>query len=392
MKPASSHIKSLVIIASLFFLFGFITCMNDILMPHLKGAFALNWQQAAFIQFSFFSAFFLTSIPSSYFCERAGYQTGLCLGLGITAIGAFGLMGATYLVTYSFFLLSLLVLASGITLIQVAANPYVTLLGDPQTSSSRLTIVQAFNSLGTTVAPLVGSTVILSTTTIDSIRTPYLIIGITLVVLSIFIFSIKLPKFAHLKKDETSWSDLLKNRRLMLGALAMFTYVGAEVSIGSYLVGWLTSPFVTELNMKTAASLVSIYWGGAMIGRFLGTPLLAKFEPAQVLQYFATGAIILLGISIGTGGTIAQWSILGVGLFNSIMFPTIFSMSISGLKTGKEKASGILCTSIVGGAIVPFIQGMVADNFSLRVSFLLPMICYFYVFCFSHYLTQFKKL
>ena len=189
MTLKSSHSKSLVIIASLFFLFGFITCMNDVLMPHLKGAFTLNWREAALIQFSFFSAFFLTSIPASYFCERVGYQTGMCLGLGVAAIGTFGLMGATYWLTYAFFLVSLLVLASGITLIQVAANPYVILLGDAKTSSSRLTVIQAFNSLGTTVAPLVGSTVILSTTTLDSIRAPYFLMGILLVILSLFIFS-----------------------------------------------------------------------------------------------------------------------------------------------------------------------------------------------------------
>ena len=388
MTLKSSHSKSLVIIASLFFLFGFITCMNDVLMPHLKGAFTLNWREAALIQFSFFSAFFLTSIPTSYFCERVGYQTGMCLGLGVAAIGTFGLMGATYWLTYAFFLVSLLVLASGITLIQVAANPYVILLGDAKTSSSRLTVIQAFNSLGTTVAPLVGSTVILSTTTLDSIRAPYFLMGILLVILSLFIFSIKLPKFCNQEKDETSWSEILKNRRLLLGALAIFTYVGAEVSLGSYMVGWLTSSFVTDLNIKTAASLVSLYWGGAMVGRFLGTPLLARFEPARVLQYFTAGAIIFLSISIGTGGIIAQWSILGVGLFNSIMFPTIFSMSISSVKYGKEKASGLLCTSIVGGAIVPFTQGIVADNFSLRLGFLLPMLCYFYLFCFSFLLFR----
>jgi MFS transporter, FHS family, L-fucose permease len=379
----SSHSKSLVIIASLFFLFGFITCMNDVLMPHLKGAFTLNWRQAALIQFSFFSAFFLISIPASYFCERVGYQTGICLGLGVTAIGAFSLMIATYRLPYSFFLISLLILASGITLIQVAANPYVTLLGDSKTASSRLTIIQAFNSLGTTIAPLVGSTVILSKANLNSIRAPYFLMGSTLVLLSLLIFFIEFPHFSRPKKDKTTWLELLKNRQLLFGALAIFTYVGAEVSIGSYLVGWLTSSFVTALNIKVAANFVSLYWGGAMIGRFLGTPLLVRFEPACVLLCFAAGAMTLVSISIGTGGVVAQWSILGVGLFNSIMFPTIFSMCISGLKYGKEKASGLLCTSIVGGAIVPFIQGIVADNFSLRSSFLLPIICYFYLLIFS---------
>lgn len=387
-KSENKYTKSLIIITSLFFLFGFITCMNDILMPHLKGAFTLNWQQAALIQFSFFSAYFFASIPSSRFCEKFGFQTGMWVGLLITALGAFGLMSATYTVTYSFFLVSLLILASGITLIQVAANPYVTLLGDPKTASSRLTLVQGFNALGTTFAPIFGSAVILSTTTADSVKKPYMFMGIILLILAAFIFSLKLPQFQTNKNEEISWKDLLRNKKLKMGSLAIFTYVGAEVSIGSYMVGWLQDPFVTNLNIRTAASLVAFYWGGAMIGRFLGAPLLAKFNPAQVLQYFAFTAILLISISMNFGGNISQWSILGVGLFNSIMFPTIFSISIAGLKEGAEKASGLLCTCIVGGAIVPFLQGSIADTYGLRISFILPIICYGYLTYFAHYIYK----
>ncbi|MDA0712367.1 MAG: sugar MFS transporter [bacterium] len=384
----NKYTHSLIIITSLFFLFGFITCLNDVLMPHLKGAFTLNWQQAALIQFAFFSAYFFASIPSSRFCEKFGFQTGLWSGLLITAFGAFGLMCAAFTEVYLFFLLSLLILASGITLIQVAANPYVTLLGDPKTASSRLTLVQGFNSLGTTVAPIFGSVVILSTTNADSVQKQDMAMTIILIILAAFIFALKLPRFEINKKDELSWSELLRNKKLKMGSLAIFTYVGAEVSIGSYMVGWLQDPFVTALNIKAAANLVAFYWGGAMIGRFLGAPLLAKFNPALVLQYFALSAILLITISMTFGGNISQWSILGVGLFNSIMFPTIFSISIAGLKEGAKKASGLLCTSIVGGAIVPFIQGSIADTYGLRTSFIMPIICYGYLAYFAYYIHK----
>ncbi|MBS1963760.1 MAG: sugar MFS transporter [Bdellovibrionales bacterium] len=379
------YARSLMMITSLFFLFGFITCMNDILVPHLKQAFTLNYTQAILIQFAFFSSYFVVSIPSSKFCENFGYQRGLYTGLAITAVGAFGFLASANFVSFPLFLLSFFVLAAGITLIQVAANPYVTLLGNPETSSARLTLVQAFNSLGTTVAPLIGSYLILSTTSIDSVKTPYLVIALALVGLAVFVAMAKFPSFKSEKTEDAPWSEIFANRRLVMGCFAIFAYVGAEVAIGSFLVNYLGTSHVMGFDAETAARYVAFYWGGAMVGRFLGTPLLAKFRPGAVLQAFATGTMVMVALSVFGTGEFAMWTILAVGLFNSIMFPTIFSESIAGMKRGTEKASGLLCTSIVGGAIIPLIQGVLADRMELRWSYFLPIICYAYIWMFAGY-------
>jgi FHS family L-fucose permease-like MFS transporter len=379
------HARSLMIVMSLFFLFGFITCLNDVLVPHLKQAFTLTYTQAILIQFAFFSSYFVVSIPSSKFCENYGYQRGLYTGLGITSIGAFGFLGSAHFVSFPLFLLSLFVLAAGITLIQVAANPYVTLLGAPETASSRLTLVQAFNSLGTTVAPLIGSYVILSTTSIDSVQKPYLVLALALVALAVFVAFAKLPSFKSEKKEDAPWSEVLANKRLVMGCFAIFAYVGAEVAIGSFLISYLGTSHVMSFDAETAGRYVSFYWGGAMVGRFLGTPLLAKYRPSTILQIFATGTIVMVALSIFGEGSFAMWTILAVGLFNSIMFPTIFSESINGMKRGTEKASGLLCTSIVGGAIIPLFQGMIADRAELRWAYFLPIVCYAYIWFFAGY-------
>lgn len=387
------HARSLTMIASLFFLFGFITCLNDILVPHLKDLFTLSYTQAILIQFAFFSSYFIVSIPSSKFCERHGYQRGLFTGLGITAIGAFGFLGSAHFSSFNLFLCSFFVLAAGITLIQVAANPYVTLLGPPETASARLTIVQAFNSLGTTVAPLLGSYVILSNQSVSSVEVPYLVIGFSLVALAIFIALVKLPSFKTVATamDDAPWSELLTNRRLLMGMFGIFTYVGAEVAIGSFLINYLGTAHVMSFSPEMAGRYVSLYWGGAMLGRFLGTPLLTRYRPATILQVVAAGAMILTLLSVFGSGGFAMATILSVGLFNSIMFPTIFSQSIEGLKRGTEKASGLLCMSIVGGGLVPLLQGVFADRFELRYSFILPVICYGYIWFFARYLRSYRN-
>ncbi len=381
--------RSLVFLASLFFIFGFLTCMNDILVPHLKGLFTLSYTQAILIQFAFFAAYFFFSIPASKYCERVGYKTALVVGLGITALGAFGFLASAAFHAFAFFLGAVFVLATGITLIQVAANPYVTALGNPETASSRLTIVQAFNSLGTTIAPIIGSALILADGTAESIEKPYLFMAIFLLVLAGGTMMMKLPRVNSLsdKKDDTTWSDLFKNRRLMMGVVGIFAYVGAEVAIGSFLISWLGEESVKGFTAETAGHYVAFYWGGAMVGRFLGTPLLAKFSPAKVLQIFILGAIVGVVTTMSTGGDIALWAVLSVGLFNSIMFPTIFSLSVQGMTKGTEKASGLLCTAIVGGAIVPLFQGIVADSAGLRTSFVLPIVCYAYLFYFARSLS-----
>ncbi len=382
------HSRSLVMITSLFFLFGFITCLNDTLVPHLKELFTLSYTQAMLIQFAFFSSYFVVSIPSSKFCETYGYQRGLFTGLGITALGAFGFLGSAHFVSFNLFLCAFFVLAAGITLIQVAANPYVTLLGPAATASARLTIVQAFNSLGTTVAPLVGSYLILSNQSVSSVETPYLFIGVALIALAIFIAVVKLPSFKSQASEDAPWSEVFANRRLLMGMMAIFTYVGAEVAIGSFLINYLGTSHVLSLTPEVAGRYVAFYWGGAMVGRFLGTPLLARYSPGAILQIFATGTIVMTALSIFGSGEFAMWTILFVGLFNSIMFPTIFSQAIEGMKRGTEKASGLLCMSIVGGAIIPLFQGMMADRIELRFSFILPIICYGYIWVFAGYLRS----
>lgn len=367
---------------------GFITVMNDVLVPHLKELFTLTYTQAILIQFAFFSSYFVFSIPSSKFCENRGYQKGLFAGLSVTAIGAFGFLGSSAFHSFPLFLCSFFVLAAGLTLIQVAANPYVTLLGPPETASSRLTLVQAFNSLGTTLGPLVGASVILSNQTVASVEKPYLIIGLILLAWAIFVALAKFPSFKSEQQSEVPWSELFANKRLTLGMLGLFTYVGAEVAIGSFLINYLGTDHVLSLTPAVAGRYVAFYWGGAMVGRFLGTPLLAKYKPSTILQLAATGSILMTLLSIFGSGNFAMWTILSVGLFNSIMFPTIFSQSIEGLKRGTEKASGLLCMAIVGGAIIPLIQGFMADHYELRWSFILPILCYLYIWGFAGYLRN----
>lgn len=391
-EAVPSQSKSLIFLTSLFFIFGFLTCMNDILVPHLKALFTLSYTQATLIQFAFFSSYFFVSIPASKFCEVSGYAKGMITGLLITGLGTLGFLASAQFHAFPLFLLSFFILAGGITLIQVAANPYVSLLGSPETASSRLTIVQAFNSLGTTVAPLIGTALILSAGTVQSIEKPYLVMTFILVLLAIAtkvmnLPSLKSPQTASIKEDVT-FSELFKNKKLMFGVLGIFMYVGGEVAIGSFLINWIGDAQVKGFAPAVAGNYVAFYWGGAMVGRFLGTPLLAKFSPANVMGTFVASAIALILISMNTSGDIALWSILLVGFFNSILFPTIFSQSINTLKRGSEKASGLLCTAIVGGAVIPLLQGIVADHFNLRISFILPVICYGYLFFFSRYLKK----
>ena len=383
--------KPLAVLTSIFFFFGFITCLNDILVPHLKQQFSLSYTQAVLIQFAFFSSYFFVSIPASRFCEKWGYKIGIWFGLCITAMGAFGLLFSAKMVLFPFFLVSFFILAGGITLIQVAANPYVTLLGTPESASTRLNLVQAFNSLGTTVAPLFGSMLILSGSSVESIEKPYLGIAVSLLVLALLIAKSNLPKTETTEQDSTSFVSLIKIKRLFLGCLGIFAYVGAEVSIGSFLISWLGDESVRGFTHEQAGHYVSFYWGGAMAGRFLGTPLLNKFKAPKVMFVFVLLAILGVLSTMLTSGEISQWSILSVGLFNSILFPTIFSQSLLGLTKGQEKASGLLCTSIVGGALIPLLQGFMADHQGLKVSFMVPLFCYFYILYFCYFLIKDKK-
>lgn len=395
--------KPLTFITILFFLFGFITCLNDILIPHLKALFTLNYTQAMLVQVCFFSAYFFMSIPSGRITHRKGYRFGIVAGLAVSALGTLGFVPAAMLGSYAVFLASLFVLASGITLLQVSVNPYVTLLGPPEKSAFRLNLVQAFNSLGTTLAPYLGSILILeSTDKIKGIQIPYLFLTGILVIVAIVFSRIPLPTLSDFSNEEvpdtnedffTSLKTYVKTLKdhphLTLGVLAIFFYVGAEVSIGSFLVSWLEDPNVAGLTAEDAGRYVSLYWGGAMIGRFAGSYLTATYKPAKVLK-FSLGIVLLLiivAIFAYTPG-VSMWAIIAIGLFNSIQFPTIFSLSVSGLGRSIPYASGLLCTAIVGGALVPLLQGVFADNLGLRWSFLIPLVCYLYIFIVSEKLEK----
>jgi FHS family L-fucose permease-like MFS transporter len=388
-------------------MWGFLTCLNDILIPHLKAVFSLNYTQAMLIQFSFFTAYAVFSLPSGYIVKKIGYRYGIVVGLAVAGIGCLMFYPAAGMRSYPLFLSALFVLAAGITQLQVAANPYVTILGKPETASSRLTLTQAFNSLGTTIAPYVGAVLILSVAVLSAeeiarlnpeqlnayqlaqasaVQTPYLWLAAVLFAIAAVFALIKLPEVeAETMSSETGvssdqlYASAWGYKHLVLGAIGIFVYVGAEVSIGSFLVNYIGQDFIKGLSEAEAGKFVSFYWGGAMVGRFIGSAVQRKIKPGSALAFNAFFAMALVIISMITLGDIAMWSILLVGLFNSIMFPTIFSLALHGLGKHTGQASGILCMAIVGGAILPVIQGFLADNIGIHNAFILPVICYLYI-------------
>jgi FHS family L-fucose permease-like MFS transporter len=400
--PVQNYSRPLAIVTTLFFMWGFLTCLNDILIPHLKSIFELSYAKAMLIQFAFFSAYFLFSVPWSRVVNTIGYKTTMVVGLLTMAVGAFLFVPAASIVSYPLFLTALLVLAAGITGLQVSANPYVDLLGKPETASSRLDLTQAFNSLGTTIAPKIGGLLILSSAPLaiealhkltpqalhvyrvqqaGSVKMPYTVIGLALLLLAVLIGISKLPMIetATFRPGEKANDSIWKHPNLVYGAMGIFAYVGAEVSIGSFLVNYFGLPEIAALSAKTAAGFVSFYWGGAMIGRFLGAALLQHFRPGYLLALAAIVAGSLVIASMVFSGYIAMWSIVAVGLFNSIMFPTIFSLGEAELGPLSGTGSGLLNMAIVGGAILPVIQGVIADYVGLHHAFVLPVICYLYI-------------
>jgi MFS transporter, FHS family, L-fucose permease len=401
-STAPNYSRPLAIVTTLFFMWGFLTCLNDILVPHLKAIFDLSFTQVMLVQFAFFSAYFLFSVPWSKIVNRIGYQRTMVVGLLTMAFGAFLFVPAASVVSYPLFLTALLVLAAGITGLQVSANPYVDLLGNPDTASSRLDLTQAFNSLGTTIAPKLGGLLILSAAPLAveqlrqlapealhayrvqeaaSVKLPYTVISVALVLLAILIGTFKLPKIesAGASSGEKVNDSIWQHRNLVLGAIGLFSYVGAEVSIGSFLVNYFGLPEIANLSAKTAAGFVSFYWGGAMIGRFLGAGLLRRMRAEYLLALCAISAAVLVVVSMLSGGHTAMWTILAVGFFNSIMFPTIFSLGVAELGPLTGNGSGILTMAIVGGAILPVIQGVIADRVGIHHAFLIPVLCYLYI-------------
>lgn len=374
--------KALTSLTILFFMMGFITCLNDILVPYLKAIFSLTYSQAALIQFCFFAAYGLTSIPFSKLIEKMGYQKGMVIGFALAALGCLLFYPAVLLHTYALFLAALFVLASGIVLLQVAANPCVAIIGPKETASSRLTMAQAFNSLGTFVAPFFGAYFILSGLTnsvyAEGVVYPYFLIAGVLIVIALVLSKINLSGMESAQADESRWQDVLKEKGLLLGVIGIFAYVGAEVAIGSFLVNYVME--ISHVNETQAAPLVALYWGGAMVGRFIGIFTLKVFAPAKVLMTHALLSVLLILVSMQTTGTLSIVSMALVGLCNSIMFPTIFTLGIKGLKEGQEKkGSGLLATAILGGAIVPLLTGLLADRLGLHHAFILPVICYVYI-------------
>ena len=401
-----SYGAPLATVTTLFFMWGFLTCLNDILVPHLKSIFDLSYFQVMLIQFAFFGAYFIFSIPSAKVIDWIGYQRSMVVGLLTMGLGAFLFVPAASVPSYPLFLGALIVLAAGITCLQVAANPYVTVLGKPETASSRLNLTQAFNSLGTFLAPFFGGLLILSAAPktmteiramapdvlqahrlheAASVKMPYVGLGIALVVLAVAIGSFRLPKIEHAqhKVGEKVNDSIWRHPNLIFGAIAIFVYVGAEVSIGSFLVNYFGQPEIGGLTEKVAASFVAFYWGGAMVGRFIGSAILQKVSTRGLLGICAVCAAALVGISMLSMGHFAMYSIILVGFFNSIMFPSIFTLGVAELGPLTGDGSGVMIMAIVGGAILPVAQGAIADRIGIHHAFFLPVICYLYILFFA---------
>lgn len=384
---------------ALFFIFGGITSLNDILIPKFKELFTLSYFEAMLTQSAFFAAYFFVSLPAAAIVRRAGYMRTAAIGLATMMAGCLLFIPAAQSATFGMFLFALFVLAGGVTIVQVVANPLISLLGPARTAHSRLTFAQAFNSLGTTIFPYVGAIVILGgLATIDPttltgpalaayraeeaqvIVNTYLGLAAALLIVAVVVWS---RRKRLQESHETTGSslfgafDLLKRQRFGFGALCIFLYVGAEVAIGSLIVNYLMQGDVLALPEQSAGKLVTLYWGGALVGRFIGAGVLRVFAPGKVLATVAAGAITLILISANSTGNVAGYSLLAIGLMNAIMFPTIFSLASEGLGKRAADGSGVICVAIVGGAVIPPLTGLLADaSGSLAFALILPAACY----------------
>ena len=427
MNQTKSYQSSFILLTTLFFLWGFITVLVDSLIPRLRELFTLTYFQAGMVQFAFFGAYFLLSIPASYILSKIGYKRGIILGLFTMALGCLLFYPAASYRVFGIFMLAYFILAGGMTILQVAANPYVAVLGSEEGASSRLNLSQAFNSLGTAIAPAVGALFILSDTIktkeeiaslsdsaketyfaseASAVQNPFLGLAVFILIIAGIFFFAKLPKLIS-ETSTGTYTEAFKQKNLMLGVLGIFFYVGAEVAIGSYLVnyfldmnlvevikqngfmtsiaeGILNSGLTENDNKAIVGVFVTFYWSGAMVGRFIGSYLTKIMNPGKVLGIFATMAIALIIVSISTTGIVSMWSILAVGLFNSIMFPTIFTLAIDGIGELKPKGSGLLCTAIVGGAIIPPLYGNFVDNVGFKTALMFIILCYVYILWYGY--------
>jgi FHS family L-fucose permease-like MFS transporter len=395
-ESGSAHYgRALTIVTTLFFMWGFLTALNDTLIPHLKQIFDLNYTKSQLINLAFFGSYFIFAQPAAKLIEAIGYKRTMVVGLGVMAAGVFLFLPAASVPSYLFFLAAQIILAAGVTALQVAANPYVTVLGPAQTASSRLNLTQAFNSLGTTIAPYFGSVLILSGAAgvanmsrqqqAASVKMPYAGIGIALVLLAIAIALVHLPRLQTTQEFRTTGSaenpvgSIWEHHHVWLGAIAIFLYVGAEVAIGSFAVNYMGSHDLGSIPATIASKLVAFYWGGAMVGRFIGVGVLRRVPTGAAVGVCAIVTSVLVVTSMLTNGHVAVVTILLVGLFNSIMFPSIFTLGTAHMGPLTGKASGLLVQAIVGGAIIPVVQGVIADRIGIHHCFILPFLCYLFV-------------
>ena len=416
-----------VAVTSLFFMWGFITVLVDALIPRLKEVFELTFLQAGLVQFAWFAAYGLLSIPGGNLIARMGYQRGILVGLATAGLGCLLFYPAAATRMYPLFLLALFVVAGGITILQVAANPYISVLGPEESASARLNLAQAFNSFGTTLAPVVAASFLLGDQILSSeairalseadrlayyaseasaVQVPFVVLALAFFALAGVVGAITLPKIlGGDSQTTTTYGQVLQNKKLLFGALGIFVYVGAEVALGSYMVNYGLSLDIVE-EVKTSGllggmagiaafikgmdvsgldakgilgALLTFYWGGAMLGRFAGSALMQRIRPFKLLTGVAFMALGLIGLSMLSQGVAALLLVLAVGFFNSIMFPTIFTLAIEDLGEGKPQGSGVLCTAIVGGAFIPPAMGALVDSAGFGMAFVLPMACYLYI-------------
>lgn len=400
-EHSGSYTPALISLAVLYFMMGFITCLNDTLVPFFKKGFTLTYAESSLVQFYFFLTYAIMSIPAGRIVERIGFKNGMVTGFSVAAFGALLFYPASAWHEYYLFLAALFILATGIVLLQVAANPYITVLGPAKTASSRLTLIQGVGSIGTTVAPIFGAALILSPLQTahdgsEPVRYPYLGIAFVLLIIALVVSRLALPaiKTAGTASKVVSHGSLpiFSFRHLNLGALGIFMYVGAEVSIGTFLTNYISDLLI--IPVTAANNYVAFYWGSMLAGRLLGSYILKRVRPPLVLTICSMLAVVSILVSINTSGTAAVWSMIAVGLSNSIMFATIFSLSVSGLKTFTTQASGLLSTAIAGGAVIPFAQGLLKDHYDWPVAFVLPLLCYLYIlyYALDGYKSRFSEL
>jgi FHS family L-fucose permease-like MFS transporter len=381
----------LALMVSLYFGIGFITALNDILIPHFKDLFHLTNVKALMVQLCFFGAYFVMSLPSGSIVGKIGYKRGIVVALTVMGIGLLLFLPASVIIFYPLFLFALFVVGSGLALLQVAINPYVGALGAPETAAARLNLCGFLNSFATTIAPKIGAAFIFiaagasAAELAQSVRMPYVILAVCAFAMAVLTAFVDLPKLLEGGSEggDSSYGGALRFSHLRLGALAIFFYVGAEVAIGSVMINFLGQPSMGGLSHEAAAKYVSLYWGGAMCGRLIGFFAMQKIRARPALVFVSSIASLLIVTGILTHGHVAMWAIVACGLFNSVMWPCIFPMSVEGLGRFTSHGSGILIMMVVGGAIVPEVQGLLADKFGYQPSFAIVLVCYLYILFFA---------